>query len=102
MQDLTSPAASIEAPKRSSAASPKKQLEISTPADGAPAASLVASGGIDMLQMVSRMIYTGSYAVGYGVVYSAIFLAQWLPSDNPVMHGCRDGGSAAMREFEAG
>jgi len=53
----------------------------------------------DMLQTVSQMIYTGSYALGYGVVYAAVFVARSLPQDNPVMHGFRDGGAAAMDEF---
>jgi hypothetical protein len=52
-----------------------------------------------MLQTVSQMIYTGSYALGYGVVYAAVFVARSLPQDNPVMHGFRDGGAAAMDEF---
>jgi hypothetical protein len=106
MQDLTSPAASTEEIKRLSAANPNdtgtKHLEIVAPEDAAPAGGLAAIGGIDMLQAMSRMIYSGSYAVAYGAVYSAVFLAQWFPTANPVAHGCRDGGNAAMREFEAG
>jgi hypothetical protein len=53
----------------------------------------------DMLQTLSRMIYSGSYALAYGVVYAAVFVAQSLPHDNPVMHGFRDGGGAAMDEL---
>jgi hypothetical protein len=52
-----------------------------------------------MLQTMSRMIYSGSYALAYGVVYAAVFVAQSLPQDNPVMHGFRDGGGAAMDEL---
>ena len=55
--------------------------------------------GSDMLQTVSRMIYSGSYALAYGVVYAAVFVAQSLPQDNPVMHGFHDGGKAAMDEL---
>ena len=55
--------------------------------------------GSDMLQTVSRMIYSGSYALAYGVVYAAVFVAQSLPQDNPVMHGFRDGGQAAIDEL---
>ena len=61
-----------------------------------PAAS---EAGSDMLQTVSRMVYSGSYALAYGVVYAAVFVAQSLPHDNPVMHGFRDGGGAAMDEL---
>jgi hypothetical protein len=52
-----------------------------------------------MLQTMSRMIYSGSYALAYGIVYATVFVAQSLPQDNPVMHGLRDGGGAAMDEL---
>jgi hypothetical protein len=52
-----------------------------------------------MLQTISRMIYSGSYALAYGVVYATVFVAQSLPQENPVMHGFRDGGQAAMDEL---
>jgi len=55
-----------------------------------------------MLQTISRMIYSGSYALAYGVVYAAVFISQSLPRDNPVMHGLRDGGRAAMEQLEDG
>ena len=58
-----------------------------------------AESGSDMLQTASRMIYSGSYALAYGVVYAAVFVVQMMPQDNPVMHGFRDGGSAAMDEL---
>ena len=64
----------------------------------APTAATSESGS-DMLQTMSRMIYSGSYALAYGVVYAAVFVAQSLPQDNPVMHGLRDGGGAAMDEL---
>jgi hypothetical protein len=56
--------------------------------------------GSDMMQTVSQMIYSGSYALGYGVVYAAVFIAQSLPQDNSAMHGFRDGGRAAMDELD--
>ena len=55
--------------------------------------------GSDMLQTMSRMIYSGSYALAHGVVYAAVFVTQSLQQDNPVMHGFRDGGGAAMDEL---
>jgi hypothetical protein len=58
-----------------------------------------AEGGSDMLQTMSRMIYGGSYALAYGVVYATVFVAQSLPQDNPVIHGYRDGGRAAVDEI---
>ena len=63
------------------------------------AAPTAAEAEADMLQTLSRMIYSGSYALAYGVVYAAVFVAQSLPQDNPVMHGFRDGGGAAMDEL---
>jgi hypothetical protein len=55
--------------------------------------------GSDMLQTLSQMIYSGSYALAFGVVYAAVFVAQSLPQDNPVMHGFRDGGGAVIDKF---
>jgi hypothetical protein len=60
-----------------------------------------AGAGSNTLQTMSRMIYTGSYALAYGIVYAAVFVAQSLPQENPVMHGFRDGGRAAMEELGA-
>jgi hypothetical protein len=65
----------------------------------APTEKTAAEAGADMLQTISRMIYSGSYALAYGVVYAAVFVAQSLPQENPVMHGFRDGGQAAMDEL---
>jgi len=61
-----------------------------------------SESGFDMLQTMSRMIYSGSYALAYGMVYAAVFVAQSLPQDNPVMHGFRDGGEAATDELSRG
>jgi len=65
-----------------------------------PAEVTTAEAGADALQTISRMIYSGSYALAYGVVYAAVFVAQSLPQENPVMHGFRDGGRAAMDELD--
>ena len=65
------------------------------------AAQAATETGDDMLQSISRMVYSGSYALAYGLVYAAVFVAQSLPQENPVMHGFRDGGSAAMDELGA-
>jgi hypothetical protein len=73
-------------PARESAARPRTE-------ETAPEA---ASG---MLHSMSRMIYSGCYALAYGVVYAAVFAVQALPQENPVMHGFRDGGKAAVDEL---
>ena len=58
-----------------------------------------AEAGSDAMQAMSRMVYSGSYALAYGIVYAAVFVAQLLPQDNPFMHGLHDGGKAAMDEL---
>jgi len=58
-----------------------------------------SEAGYDPLQTVSRMVYTGSYALSFGVVYAAVFVALSLPQDNPVMPGFRDGGRAALAQL---
>src|SRR5262245_12296480 len=58
--------------------------------------------GATALESVSRMAYTGSYVVSDGIVYAAVFLTQSLPRENPIMHGFRDGGRAAMDELSEG
>jgi hypothetical protein len=58
--------------------------------------------GSSALNSLSRMTYTGSYILAYGVVYAAVFIAQSLPQENPIMHGFRDGGRAAMDELSEG
>jgi hypothetical protein len=73
-------------PARESAARPRTE-------ETAPEA---ASG---MLQTLSHMIYSGSYALAYGVVYVTVFVVQSLPQENPVLHGFHDGGKAAMDEL---
>jgi len=58
-----------------------------------------ADADIGVLQTMSRMIYSGSYALAYGVVYATVFVAQMIPPDNSMMHGFLDGGKAAMDEL---
>ena len=55
-----------------------------------------SEGGPKALEAISHAVYTGSYVLAYGVVYAAVFIAQSLPHENPVMNGFRDGGQAAM------
>jgi hypothetical protein len=51
---------------------------------------------------LSRMTYTGSYILAYGLTYAAVFIAQSLPQENPIMLGFRDGGRAAVDELGGG
>jgi hypothetical protein len=65
-------------------------------AKGKEAAS---EAGPKALEAISRMVYTGSYVLAYGVVYATVFIAQSLPQGNPVMSGLGDGGQAAIDEL---
>jgi hypothetical protein len=38
----------------------------------------------------------------YGVVYAAVFIAQSLPQENPIMQGFRDGGREAADQLDDG
>jgi len=81
---------------RSGSAVRKGEVETATehaPLDGA------AEAGSDAMQAMSRMVYSGSYAMAYGIVYATVFVLQFLPQDNPFMHGLHDGGKAAMDEL---
>ena len=55
--------------------------------------------GSGMIEGMSRMIYSGSYALAYGIVYATVFVVQLLPQDNTMMRGFQDGGKAAMDEL---
>ena len=61
-----------------------------------------SEAGPQALETISRMMYTSSYVLAYGVVYATVFIAQSLPQENPVMQGFREGRQAAMDELNAG
>jgi hypothetical protein len=48
------------------------------------------------VRILSRFTYSTAYALSFGIVFTAVFVTQLLPKDNPVMHGFRDGADAAM------
>ena len=58
--------------------------------------AVVTAGGF-----LSRMIYTASYSVSYGVVFPAMFLAYSVPRDNALVRGLLDGGRAASDAIAA-
>jgi hypothetical protein len=78
---------------------PDARASASRSTDDTPAKEAPAEAGSDMLQTISGMVYNGSYALGYGLVYAAVFVAQSLPQENPAMQGFRAGGRAAMGEL---
>jgi hypothetical protein len=61
-----------------------------------------SEAGGTALKNISRMVYSGSYVLAYGVVYATVFVARSLPGENPIMRGFHDGRRAAMDEFDDG
>ena len=57
------------------------------------------AGASDPLQWLSRLTYSGSYALSYGLDYAAVFIAHSLPQENPIMRGFRDGGREAVEQL---
>jgi hypothetical protein len=64
-------------------------------------AIVVKNVGTGLMRSVSRISYTSAYAISFGIVYTAVFVTQWLPQDNPVMDGFSDGARAAMDSLKA-
>jgi hypothetical protein len=60
-----------------------------------------SEAGPKAIETISQMFYTGSYVLAYGFVYAMVFVAHSLPQNNPIMHGFRDGGKAAVDELDA-
>jgi hypothetical protein len=55
-----------------------------------------ARGAIPRVNLfLSRMAYTTSYAVSYGVVFPTVFIGQYIPKNNALVHGLSDGAAAA-------
>jgi hypothetical protein len=54
------------------------------------------------VRLLSRFTYSTAYALSFGIVYTAVFVTQLLPKDNPVMHGFRDGADAARDSVKGG
>lgn len=46
-------------------------------------------------QAVSKAVYSTFYYVSYGVVYTSLFVKNYLPLENPVGYGIADGAAAA-------
>jgi hypothetical protein len=56
----------------------------------AAAGGLLAADGF-----LSRIIYTASYGVSFGIVFPVMFLAHTVPTENALVRGLIDGGRAA-------
>ena len=70
--------------------------------DGAEGGPLAEAGASDPMEWLSRMTYSGSYALAYGLVYAVVFVAQSLPQENAMMRGLRDGGREAAEQLSDG
>jgi hypothetical protein len=46
-------------------------------------------------RFLSWCVYNASYAVSYGVVFPAVFIAKSVPANNALVHGFVDGARAA-------
>lgn len=44
---------------------------------------------------ISRLVYTTSYTLSYGVVFPTMLVVSVVPKENAVVHGLVDGGRAA-------
>lgn len=65
--------------------------------DGAAAGEgMFASDGF-----LSRMVYTASYSVSFGLVFPVMLLARSVPSGNALVRGLTDGSHAARRAVGA-
>jgi len=51
-------------------------------------------------QIASRVVYSTCYAVSYGVVFPAVFLAHSIPRNNAVVRGLVDGAQEAIHKVE--
>src|SRR6516165_7327280 len=49
---------------------------------------------------LSRLTYTTSYAVSYGVVFPTLLVARTVPKDNAIVQGLVDGALAARDAVE--
>ena len=67
-------------------------------ADAREAASRVLSG---TGMFLSRILYTSTYTISYGVVFPVALVAQSIPRDNAAVRGLIEGASAASRRADA-
>jgi hypothetical protein len=65
--------------------------------DGASQArESVANAFPEAGNMLARLAYNTSYAISYGLVFPAVFVAKSVPQNNALIHGLADGARAAI------
>ena len=69
--------------------------------EGAEAGSKVANTVIPALgNIVSKSLYSGCYAVSFGVTFTAVAVAKVLPLNNVIGRGLQDGAHDAIERLE--
>jgi hypothetical protein len=101
MADATTTADDADVAMRSVAAAMRDAAKTASE-HAAKVKQTASEAGPKALEAISRMAYTGSYVLAYGLVYATMFVVQSLPQDNPIMHGLGDGGRAAMDDLSGG
>jgi len=77
-------------------------LAVQAAKDGAADARAKASEMVPAVGLfLSRLTYTTSYAISYGVVFPALFVARAIPKENAFVHGLIDGAAAARDAVSA-
>jgi hypothetical protein len=66
-------------------------------ADAKAAASRVLSG---TGMFLSRVLYTSTYTVSYGLVFPVALVAQTIPRENAAVRGLIEGAHAASRQVD--
>jgi hypothetical protein len=50
---------------------------------------------------LSRMLYTSTYTISYGVIFPVALVARGIPRDNAAVRGLIEGAQAASRRADA-
>ncbi len=77
-------------------------LVASAARNGAADARVAASKALSNSSLfLSRVVYQTTYAVSYGVVFPAAFVARAIPRDNAAVRGLIEGAHAASQRADA-
>jgi hypothetical protein len=70
--------------------------------DGAADARAAATKALSNTGLfLSRIVYTGTYTISYGVVFPIAFLASSIPRNNAAVRGLIEGAQAASHRADA-
>ena len=51
-------------------------------------------------RLLSRAVYQTLYCASYGIVFTAVMITRWIPTDNAMVRGIQDGAAAAKESFQ--